>query len=125
MNKTPRPVYLNPFQFSYPLSAIASITHRVTGMLLFACTALFLYLVDLALASDSGFTEASEFVADPVIKLLTWAALAALIFHLVAGVRHLLMDFHVGDTLEGGRRASLVTFGLSLVLIVLAGLWIW
>ncbi|MEE9254906.1 MAG: succinate dehydrogenase, cytochrome b556 subunit [Pseudomonadales bacterium] len=124
MNKSSRPVYLNPFQF-LPLAAIASITHRVTGVVLFAAMALFLYLVDTALESDAGFAEVTEFVGGPTIKLLTWAALAALIYHLIAGVRHLLLDFHIGDTLQGGRRTSQATFVVSAVLIVLTGLWIW
>lgn len=125
MNKRSRPVYLNLFQFRFPLPAIASITHRATGALLFAAVALFLYLLDMALGSDAGFADAAALMGNPIVKLLMWAALGALIFHLVAGVRHLLMDLHIGDSLRGGRRGSQVTFVVSAVLIVLAGLWLW
>jgi len=125
MNKPARPVYLNIFQFSFPLPAIASITHRISGVVLFAGMALLLYLLDVALASDAGFGEAASLMATPVFKWAVWLVLAALIFHLVGGIRHLLMDFHIGDTLQGGRLGSQLMFAVSAVLIVLAGAWLW
>lgn len=125
MNKSARPVYLNLFQFSFPLPAIASITHRITGALLFAGMALFLYLLDAAASSDAGFADVLALLAQPVFKLVLWVVLACLIFHVVAGVRHLLMDFHIGDTLEGGRLGALLTFAVTIVLSVLAGAWLW
>lgn len=39
-------------------------------------------------------------------KLVIWGLLSALLYHLVAGVRHLVMDAGVGETLEGGKRGS-------------------
>ena len=125
MNKRARPVYLNIFQFRFPLPAIASIMHRISGVALFAGMALLLNLLDLALASDACFHEAASLLAEPVVKLFVWLVLTALIYHLVAGIRHLLMDFHVGDTLQGGRLCSQMTIAISGVLVALAGVWLW
>ena len=125
MNKPARPVYLNLFQFRFPLPAIVSIMHRISGVALFFGMALFLNLLAMALESDAGFDEAASLIATPVVKSAVWVVLAALIYHLVAGVRHMLMDFHIGDSLRGGRIGSQLTFVVSAVLIVLAGAWLW
>jgi succinate dehydrogenase / fumarate reductase cytochrome b subunit len=87
--------------------------------------ALFLNLLAMALESDAGFDEAASLIATPAVKLFVWLVLTALIYHLVAGIRHLLMDFHIGDTLQGGRLGSQLTLVTSSVLTVLAGVWLW
>ena len=35
------------------------------------------------------------------------------------------MDMGIGETLEGGRLGSKIIVAISVVLIVLAGVWIW
>ena len=123
--KTDRPVNLALWTFKYPLAAIASLTHRITGAVLFVGIALLLYLLELALASGQGFAEAKALLAQPLPKLIVFGVVATLIYHLVAGIKHLLLDFHVGDSLEGGHRAAQLTIAVSVVLIVVAGAWLW
>ncbi len=123
--KTDRPVNLALTTFNYPLAAIASITHRITGVVLFGGVAFLLYLLDLSLTSAQGLDHARALLVLPLPKVVLTVIVATLIFHFVAGIRHLLLDFDIGDTIEGGLLASQVTFGISAVLIVLAGLWIW
>ena len=125
MNKPARPVYLNLFQFRFPLAAIVSIMHRISGVALFVGMALLLDLLAMALESDAGFAEAAALISTLPVKLFIWLVLAALIYHLVAGIRHMLMDFHVGDTLQGGRLGSQMTIVISGALVVLAGVWLW
>jgi len=48
-----------------------------------------------------------------------------LIFHIAAGCKHLLMDMGIGETLEGGQLGAKIVLGLSVVLIIAAGVWIW
>jgi len=50
---------------------------------------------------------------------------AGLIYHSVAGVKHLIMDLGVGETMEGGTLGAKIVVGVSIVLILLAGVWIW
>ena len=49
--KTDRPINLALTKFKFPLAAIASITHRITGVLLFVGIAFLLYLLDQSLTS--------------------------------------------------------------------------
>ena len=58
-------------------------------------------------------------------QLIIWASLAALAYHMVAGIRHLIMDFGIGETLEGGRLGAKVVFIIAAVLIILVGVWVW
>lgn len=53
------------------------------------------------------------------------AVVAGLIYHSLAGVKHLVADFGVGETMEGGVLGARIVIALSVVLILLAGVWIW
>lgn len=123
--KTERPVDIVLTTFYWPLAAIASITHRITGVALFVAIAFMLYILDLALSSPEGFASARALMEEPLAKLIAWGILALLIYHFVAGVKHLFLDFDIGDSLEGAKRAAQVVIVTSVVLIVLAGVWIW
>lgn len=120
-----RPVNLDLSKFSFPLPAITSIIHRITGVALFVAVAFMLYALDLSLQGESGFAEAKSLLDNALVKLILWGILAVLIYHLVAGVKHLVMDMGVGETLEGGRQGAVITIVVSVILILLAGVWVW
>ncbi|MGA0839230.1 MAG: succinate dehydrogenase, cytochrome b556 subunit [Pseudomonadales bacterium] len=83
--------------------AITSITHRITGVLLFVAIAYLLWLLDTALSSADGFAAASATLAAAGPRLVLLGVIAMLWFHILAGLKHLVMDFHHWDTLEAGR----------------------
>jgi len=124
MNKRLRPINLQLTKY-LPLPAIASITHRISGVILFVGLGFLLYLLDESLRSAQGLEQARASLAQPIPKLLIFFVLATLIYHFVAGIRHLLLDFEIGDSLEGARLASKVTFGVSIAMILLTGVWLW
>ncbi len=84
-----------------------------------------LYAMDKSLASEEGFGEVKACLTSPLAKLIVWGLLSALLYHLVAGVRHLIMDMGVGESLEGGMLGSKIVIAVSAVIIVLVGVWIW
>ena len=84
-----------------------------------------LYALDKSLSSEEGFAEVQACLTSPLAKLIIWGLLSALLYHLVAGVRHLIMDMGVGESLEGGKLGSKIVIVVSAVLIVLLGVWIW
>ncbi len=94
-------------------------------MALVVAVAVLLYLFDLSLSGEAGFARAGELLATTPAKLVIWGVLAALIYHCVAGVKHLLMDLGIGESLQGGITAARITFAVAAVLIVLAGVWVW
>lgn len=122
-----RPVHLPLLRLfaAMPVTAVASILHRFTGVALFFAVFYLCYLLDLALEGEQGFQRAAAIVAAPLGKFGLWLVLAALGFHLIAGFKHLLLDFHVGDSAAGGRIGTWLTLLLSALAAVLAGLWLW
>ena len=120
-----RPVNLDLSTIKFPVTAIASITHRVTGVAIFLALPILLWMLDRSLASPESFADLKELMTSPLVKLVVWAILAVLLYHLVAGIRHLVMDAGVGEILEGGRRGAKLVFIISVVLILLVGGWIW
>jgi len=123
--KDNRPVNLDLTKFSFPLPALTSIVHRVTGVALFVGMVFLLYALDLSLSSQEGFDSVKECLDSFIAKFIIWGVVSALLYHLVAGVKHLLMDAGIGETLEGGVLGAKLTIVISVVLIVLAGIWIW
>ncbi len=125
MKTRERPVNLDLTKFSFPLPALTSITHRIAGVILFVGLAFLLYAFNLSLTSPAGFAEASALFDAPLAKFITWGLLTALGYHLVAGIKHLFLDFDIGDTLEGARLAAQLTIAGAVIISILAGIWVW
>ncbi len=121
----PRPTNIDLFKFKWPLPAITSILHRISGVYIFLGVPLLLYLMELSLSSEAGYSEASELLFSPLARFLTWTILAGLLYHLVAGCKHLLMDLGIGETLAGARRGAIATLVIGIILMILAGVWLW
>ena len=110
--------------FAWPITAAASILHRATGVILFIGVGFGLYALDMSLSSEAGFETLKGMIASPFGKFVTWGLLTALGYHFVAGIKHLIMDFGVGETLEGSKFAAKLTLFFSTILAVLAGIWV-
>lgn len=124
MNKN-RPVNLDISTISLPITAYVSILHRVSGVILFGVVGLLLWALDKSLSSADGFAAAADIFTNPIVKIIAWGSLAALAYHLVAGVRHLIMDAGIGESKEGGLAGAKIVVVIAVVLILLAGLWVW
>ena len=111
--------------FNLSLVPMVSISHRVSGMILFAGVAFALYILDLALSSSSGFAQAEALLSTPFPKLVMLTLLSLLMFHIFLGIKHLMLDFHIGDTIRASRIGSasvLVLTGLSVGVLYQ---WLW
>ena len=127
MKKDTRPINVgitDLMVFKFPITAIVSITHRIAGVVLFVGIAFALYALQISLDSEAGFAELQSMMNSPLGKFITWGLLSGLAYHFVAGIKHLLMDLGVGETLEGGIFAARVVVLFSVVLILLAAFWV-
>lgn len=120
-----RPVNLDFTTFKLPLPAITSITHRITGGAMFFGVAILLYMLDTSLSSPEGFEQVASLMDSVLAKLIVWLLMSALLFHLIAGIKHLIMDMGIGETIEGGLMAARIVIGLSVIASLIAGVWIW
>jgi len=123
--KDQRPKNLNLLTIRMPLPAIVSILHRLSGIILFFFIPVALWGLQLSLTSEQDFTNLQVFFSNTAVKIITWGLIAALIYHFVAGIRHLLMDIHIGEELKSGRITSVLTLIISALLIILMGIWLW
>ena len=123
--KDNRPVNLDLYTIKQPLPAIASILHRISGVILLFGIAVLIYFWDQSLSSPEGFAQVQEAFANPLVKFVVWGVISALLYHFVAGFKHLFMDFGIGETLEGVDIASKLVLGISVILIIFAGVCIW
>ena len=123
--KDNRPVNLDIGTMRLPITAWASITHRATGVALFVGVGILLWLLDQSLSGPEGFAQVQECLDSFIAKLIIWGVVAALIYHSLAGIKHVIMDFGIGESMEGGVLGARIVIGLSVVLILIAGAWIW
>ena len=120
-----RPVNLDLTTFRFPITAIASILHRVSGVVLFFGSFILMALLGMSLDNEAGFADARALLDNGFVALIIWGVLAALAYHFVAGVKHLFMDMGYGETLESGPIFAKVSMASAVVLMVLAGVWVW
>ena len=110
--RTNRPVFLDPRHIQLPIGALASIGHRISGIVLALGVPVFVYLLASSLENEQSFARvASQLRVVPVkaaLVVLVWA----LSHHVLAGVRHLFSDFDIGSPLRSARRSAwLVNLG--------------
>jgi len=125
MVKDQRPVNLNLLTIRQPVTAVVSILHRITGLLLFISLPLLFWALGTVLKGPEGFNRVAENLVSPVGKVVVLLFWAVASFHLCAGIRHTIMDMGWGETLKGGRLGATLVVVCTVVLVVLGGIWLW
>lgn len=120
-----RPTNLDLTTIELPLPAKASILHRISGVILFAAIAFMLCALDASLESEASFADFMSAFDNGLVKFIAWGILSALGYHFIAGIKHLLMDMGIGESKESGRTGAIVTLVSGVIVIVLAGVWVW
>jgi succinate dehydrogenase / fumarate reductase cytochrome b subunit len=108
--------------YRLPAGGMVSILHRVSGALMFLLLAAVIWLLQLSLASELSFLRLKDVASQWWAKLLFLALAWALLHHLVAGIRFLLLDLHLGVEKPAAAKSALVVFAISLPLTLLAAL---
>ena len=121
-----RPVNLDLRTIKQPLPAIVSISHRVTGVMLFVGLIFMFILFDMSLSGAEGFASAETIMQEYFLaKFIAWGLLVSLSFHLFAGLKHLVQDFGYGEELTSADVAAKVVIAATVVTAFLAGYWVW
>jgi succinate dehydrogenase / fumarate reductase cytochrome b subunit len=105
-NQTPAPVYLNLFRIRFPVGAVTSIAHRLSGACLFLSLPFWIYLLDQSLTGPDGFAQALGILQSTWVRIGLLLAAWSFFHHLLAGVRFLLLDTGVGCELRQARRSA-------------------
>ena len=108
--------------YRMPLASIVSILHRISGFLMFALLPFVLYLLQNSLRSEISFAYYQGFVTYPLVKLVILALVWGYMHHFCAGVRHLVMDTHIGLDKDSARQSSVAVLVISLTLTLIVAL---
>ena len=117
MNTDHRPVYIDLRKINLPVSALISITHRLSGMYVFFITLpLMLALIYFSTESEDSFNELSLFLKNYKFILgLIVLSFCILWYHILSGVRHLIMDAHIGESLLASKYSAVFTISLWII----------
>jgi len=119
---SPRPMSPHLSVYKMPLTAILSISHRVTGVV----NSVALVLIVWTLVGAAGSAEGYEFIGGIVQswfgKLMMFGFTLTLYYHLCNGIRHLFWDIGKGFELEEANRAARICLIMAAVLSVITWL---
>ncbi|SFB71785.1 succinate dehydrogenase, cytochrome b556 subunit [Collimonas sp. OK412] len=106
--------------YRLPLAGIISILHRISGLLMFLLLPFILFMLDKSLVSESSFEYFKGFTSNWFVKLVILALSWAYLHHFCAGIRHLVMDNHIGLDKDSARKsaAGVLIVSVPLALIV-------
>ena len=79
----------------------------------------------MSLSSEAGFTRSLQLLDRTLIKVLIWMILVAVFYHLIAGLKHLLLDIGIGESKGGANTGATITLVLFAIAATVGGIWIW
>ncbi|MGI5309706.1 succinate dehydrogenase, cytochrome b556 subunit [Rheinheimera sp. WS51] len=123
--KKQRPVNLDLSTISFPAPAIASILHRVSGVAMFFALIFVIWAWAYSLQDQQSFDYVKELMTSHFAKIIAWGSISLLTYHIVGGIRHMIMDLGHWEELQSGNLSAKLSIALWAVLSVLAGVWLW
>lgn len=122
MSASNRPLSPHLQVYRLPLSAVLSILHRATGVVLSIGTLLLVWWLMSVAAGEAAFNGAQSVVGSFLGQLILFGWTFALFFHFSNGIRHLFWDAGLGFDNETVEKSSMAVIGASAGLTVLV--WI-
>lgn len=113
-----RPIFLEIWRIQLPPTGIASILHRISGLLMVLAIPAAVALLAMSLSSPAGFAAATTALGHPLAKAALLVLAWSLLHHLFAGLRHLLLDLGIGLEREAARKSAWVAIGAAVVALV-------
>lgn len=109
--------------YRLPLPGIVSILHRISGALMFLVGLPFLlYLFQQSLTSEISYEYYRALTSGWFVRLVLVVLAWAFLHHLVAGIRFLLLDIHVGLPKERAGSNAMIVLVVSLLLTAVVAL---
>ena len=123
-----RPVYLDLTKIRLPMSAFSSITHRLSGMYVFFITLpVMLYLIYQSTSSKFNYENLLiDLSALSYLSLFVYISLLIFWYHILTGIRHLIMDFlHIGESLHASNNSAIFVLVFWLISSILFLMYIY
>ncbi|MDQ6988077.1 MAG: succinate dehydrogenase, cytochrome b556 subunit [Mariprofundaceae bacterium] len=123
--KASRPLSPRVSVYRWRAPMLASFAHRLSGVVLVIFVPVYLCLLSGLTASADDFSSTLDWMHSSVGRLFLWLVGAALMYHLVNGIRFLLLDAGFAETkqtMQWSARFSLVA-GVAGALLLAVYLW--
>jgi succinate dehydrogenase / fumarate reductase cytochrome b subunit len=104
--KKPAPKYLNLLQIKLPPGGIASIAHRISGVFMFLAIPVIAWLFALSLQNEQGYRQVLDILQSLPALLASLLLVWSFSHHLLAGIRHLLLDVDIGIEKDRARASA-------------------
>lgn len=115
-------------QYTLPVAGVVSILHRASGVLMAVLLPFVIWMFDASVTSEVSFDGFRSVFADGAgalpawfVKLVALALIAAYVYHVAAGARHVWMDATHRMTKQQGRSSAIAVLALSIVLTIALG----
>ena len=125
MIKTKKIKNLNLFTIKFPVLALVSILHRMSGVFLFLLMPVITISLWYSLISEHYFFEVINFFKWWPIKFILLILIWGITHHILAGTRHLLLDLQLGLDLITARFSSKTVLLISFLITFFVGLLLW
>jgi succinate dehydrogenase / fumarate reductase cytochrome b subunit len=109
-------------RYRLPPAGLVSIMHRVSGALLFLALPWLLWLFSLSLLSETSYARLANYSGHWLVRLGLLVLIWSFLHHLVAGIRYLLLDLHIGVDKPAATKSALAVYFVSLPLTLIAAL---
>ncbi len=109
-------------RYRLPAAGIVSILHRISGALMFVLLPFVLYLFDKSITSEISFEYLKGYASHPLVKLAVLALCWGYLQHFCAGIRHLVMDLHIGLEKHEAAKSAKIVLVVTFVLTALVAL---
>ena len=116
----PKHIFLNLFVIDFPFTALTSIAHRVTGMILFVSIPFILYFLKLSLESESSFEISKILISKIYIKTLLMFLYLSFLYHIMNGLKHIIMDLGFFENKESARNISVAAIIGTILFFILS-----
>lgn len=114
-----RPVFLDPLKIKLPVTATASLAHRVSGVLLAVALPFLVWALSLSLRESEGYGQVAAALGRLSVRVILIVLAWALAHHVAAGVRHMLFDAGIGTAWPQARKSAWAVHGFALAVTVL------
>ena len=122
MSTDNRPLSPHLQVYRLPFTALTSISHRISGVLLSGGSLVLVYWVLAVAGGPESYRTASAILGSLPVQVLMFIWTLVLFYHLCNGIRHLVWDAGHGFELEQAERSGQIAIGAAVALTLLAWL---
>jgi len=122
MSTDNRPLSPHLQVYRLPFTALTSISHRISGVLLSGGALVLVYWVVATAAGPQAYATANTILGSLPVQVLLFVWTFVLFYHLCNGIRHLFWDAGYGLSLEAAQRSGQTVIGAAVALTLLAWL---